>query len=94
MGVELTRSAKKTLATLCTDYCQRRAYGQSKQNSTFFMPIPEAIKDWLQEICAAGYAEYSPFGGVILMDAGIAYMDQKDPETVLMWDLHDGQVIT
>lgn len=27
-------------------------------------------------------------------DAGIAYMDQQDPETVLMWDLHDGQVIT
>ena len=58
------------------------------------MPIPEAIKDGLQEICVAGYAEYSPFGGVILMDAGIAYMDQQDPETVLMWDLHDGQVIT
>lgn len=94
MGVELTRSAKKALAALYTHYCQRRAYGQSKQNSTFFMPIPEAIKDGLQEICAAGYAEYSPFGGVILMDAGIAYMDPQDPETVLMWDLHDGQVIT
>ena len=54
MGVELTRSAKKALAALYTHYCQRRAYGQSKQNSTFFMPIPEAIKDGLQEICAAG----------------------------------------
>lgn len=94
MGVELTRSANKALAALYTHYCQRQAYGQSKQNSTFFMPIPEAIKDGLQEICAAGYAEYSPFGGVILMDAGIAYMDPQDPETVLMWDLHDGQVIT
>jgi len=30
MGVELTRSAKKALATLYTHYCQRRAYGQSK----------------------------------------------------------------
>lgn len=85
MGIELTRSAKKALATLYTDYCQRRAYGQSKQNSTFFMPIPEAVKDGLQEICAAGYAEYSPFGGVILMDAGIAYMDQQDPELVRLW---------
>lgn len=91
---ELSTNAKKALAALYTHYCQRRTYGQSKQNSTFFMPIPEAIKDGLQEICAAGYAEYSPFGGVILMDAGIAYMDQQNPETVLMWDLHDGQVIT
>lgn len=40
MGVELTRSAKKALAALYTHYCQRQAYGQSKQNSTFFMPIP------------------------------------------------------
>lgn len=94
MGIELTRSAKKALAALYTHYCQRRAYGQSKQNSTFFMPIPEAIKDGLQEICAAGYAEYSRFCGVVLTDAGIAYMDHQDPETVLMWDLHDGQVIT
>ena len=91
---ELSTNAKRALVALYTHYCQRRAYGQSKQNSTFFMPIPEAVKDGLQEICAAGYAEYSPFGGVILMDAGIAYMDQQDPETVLMWDLHDGQVIT
>lgn len=58
------------------------------------MPILEAIKDGLQEICAAGYAEYSRFGGVVLTDVGIAYMDKQDPETVLMWDLHDGQIIT
>lgn len=48
----------------------------------------------MQEICVAEYAEYSRFCGVVLTDAGIAYMDQQDPETVLMWDLHDGQVIT
>lgn len=52
-------------------------------------PCPHGLERARSKVWSKGHLR-----GVVLTDVGIAYMDKQDPETVLMWDLHDGQIIT
>lgn len=85
MAAELSNNAKRALATIYRDYCQRRDYGQKGLNAVFSMSIPAYVRNALPELSAAGYTEYSILDGVILTDDGVSFMEQQDPALVDLW---------
>lgn len=82
---ELSTNAKRVLATIYQDYCQRREYGKSGPNAVFFMDGPDYVKAALPELSAAGYTEYSILNGFILTEQGVSFMRDQDPELVRLW---------
>lgn len=85
MAAELSSNAKRALATIYRDYCQRRDYGQKGINAVFSMSFPAYVRDALPELSAAGYTKYSILGGFILTDGGVSFVEQQDPALVDLW---------
>lgn len=82
---ELSTNAKKALATIYQDYCQRCEEGREELNAVFFMDGPDYVKAALPELSAAGYTEYSILNGFILTEQGVSFMKEQDPELVRLW---------
>ena len=93
MAAELSNNAKRALATIYRDYCQRRDYGQKGINAVFFAAYPGFVRQALAELCIAGYAARSIFDGFILTEQGIAFMEQQDPALVDLWLRAGSQIV-
>lgn len=93
MAVELSSNAKRALATIYRDYCQRRDYGQKGLNAVFFASYPEFVRQALTELCVAGYTEYSILDGFILTNQGISFMENQDSALISLWLRAGSQII-
>ncbi len=94
MGVELTRSAKKGAGNSLHALLPAPGIRAVEAKLHILHADSRSNKGWVTGDLCCRICRVFSFGGVVLTDVGIAYMDKQDPETVLMWDLHDGQIIT
>lgn len=85
MDVELTRGAKKSLATLYREYCQRLNAGQRKAQAVSFQDYDDFIMDNRKELKAAGYIAVDLLGNIILTDKAIVYMENKTIDSIKEW---------
>ncbi len=85
MNVELTRSAKKSLATLYREYCQRLNAGQKKSQAVSFPSYAESISEDRNELKNAGFIRVDILGDISLTDKAIIYMENKTLDTIKEW---------
>lgn len=75
MAIELTKSAKKSLATLYREYCQRLNAGEKKAQAASFQSYSEFVMDNRKELKDAGFIRVDLLGNIYLTDKAIIYME-------------------
>lgn len=85
MEIELTKSAKKSLATIYKDYCQRIQEGKTKRQAIYFNQMTENVSDDMAELKKAGFVKMDIVGGFELTDHAIVFMENKTIDTVKEW---------
>lgn len=85
MNTELTKSAKKSLAIIYKEYCQRLKNGQSKNQAIYFNVPPNEILDDKNELKNAGFIKTDIVGGIELTNHAIIFMENKTADTIKEW---------
>lgn len=85
MNTELTKSAKKSLAIIYKDYCQRLKEGQAKNQAIQFKEKPDGVSDDLKELKHAGFVNVDILGNFELTDHAVIFMETKTVETIKEW---------
>ncbi len=85
MDIELTKSAKKSLAIIYKDYCQRLKEGIPKKQAIQFKEKPDGVSDDLKELKNAGFINVDILGDFELTDHAIIFMEHKTVETIKEW---------
>lgn len=85
MEIELTKSAKKSLATLYKEYCQRIDNGQKKAQAVCFENWPDDIIENKTELKRAGFITVDILGDIELTDKAIIYMENKTVDAIKEW---------
>lgn len=92
MEVQLTKSAKHSLAILFNAYEARRKAGAPKSAAIYFgngaedgAKVKSAISEDVPELKAAGLIACDVLGGVTIKDAAIVYMENKTANTIKEW---------
>lgn len=85
MEIELTKSAKKSLATLYKEYCQRIDNGQKKAQAVCFENCPDDIIENKTELKRAGFITVDILGDIELTDKAIIYMENKTVDAIKEW---------
>lgn len=85
MANELTKSAKKSLATLYREYCQRLNAGEKKAQATSFQSYSEFVMDNRKELKDAGFIRVDLLGNIYLTDKTIIYMENKTADAIKEW---------
>lgn len=92
MNVELTKGAKKAIATVYKRYLDRIAYGENKKQAAFFdneksdhAELINSVQNDIQELKKVGFVKIGITGCVELQDAAIVYMENLAPETIKEW---------
>ena len=85
MSVELTKSAKKSLAILYKEYCQRVNNGERKSRAITFENYSENVADSRAELKRAGFICVDILGSIQLTDKAIIYMENEKIETIKEW---------
>lgn len=101
MNHELTRDAKKALATIYKAYKSRRANGESKSSAVYFdteshhdaAAIDAAVSDSLAELSNAKYVKTDICGNYTLTDSGIIFMENLPVDTIKEWLSFSAQFI-
>lgn len=83
---DLTKSAKKSLATLYKEYRQRRKDGQEKRQAvSFSAAFAESVSQDKRELKAAGYVKIDILGNITLTDQAIILMENQKADTIKEW---------
>ena len=82
MAIELTKSAKKSLATLYREYCQRLNAGEKKAQAASFQSYSEFVMDNRKELKDAGFIRVDLLGNIYL---AIIYMENKTADAIKEW---------
>lgn len=85
MNAELTKSAKRSLATLYEEYLQRRGAGMAKNLAIEFSEYSDDIRDDRRELIKAGFVRVDVIGELVLTDAAIIFMENKKIDTIKEW---------
>lgn len=85
MEIELTKSAKKSLATLYKEYCQRLKDGAKKSQAVSFENCAESITENKIELQHAGLIRADILGNITLTDKAIIYMENKPIDAIKEW---------
>ena len=92
MPYALTKTAKKTLATIYKTYLARKRSGNSKRSAVFFDASSEdyrsmqpQLDECMQELKNAKYIKTDILGNFELTDAGIVFMENLPAETIKEW---------
>lgn len=85
MDIELTKSAKKSLAIIYKDYCQKIKNGYSKHQAIYFKEPPHGISDNIRELKNAGFIVVDVLGGIELTDRAIIFMENKTNDAIKEW---------
>lgn len=85
MAAELTKSAKKSLATLYREYCQRLKAGERKAQAISFQSYNEFVMDNRKELKDAGFIQVDLVGNIFLTNRAIIYMENKTADTIKEW---------
>lgn len=93
MEIELTKSAKKSLATLYKEYCQRLKAGQKKSQAVSFENCNSSITENQTELKRAGFIHVDILGNIKLTDKAIIYMENKTADTIKEWLSFSAQFI-
>lgn len=93
MDVELTKSAKKSLAVIYKEYCKRLKAGQEKTQAIQFSPAPDGVKPDVLELKHAEMVKADMLGNIQLTDRAIIYMENKGIETLKEWLSFGAQLV-
>ena len=85
MAGELAKSAKKSLATLYREYCQRLHTGEKKAQAVSFSSYSEFVMDNRKELKDAGFIQVDLVGNIYLTDKAIIYMENKTADAIKEW---------
>lgn len=85
MDVELTKSAKKSIAVIYKHYCSRIKDGQAKCQAVYFEFPPDDISNDIKELKNAGFIKADIVGGIELTDHAIIFMENKTVDTIKEW---------
>lgn len=93
MDVELTKSAKNSLAVIYKEYCKRIKAGREKAQAIQFSPAPDGVKPDVPELTRAGMVKTDVLGNIQLTDRAIIYMENKGIETLKEWLSFGAQLV-
>ena len=85
--MDLTKSAKKPLAILYKEYCQRVKSGISKQSAISFIKgeYPDFILDDVKELCNAKMIWFDMAQTIWFEPDGIIFMEKQEEKTLKKW---------
>ena len=92
MDVELTKSAKKSIAKIYKEYLRRVKSGESKAQAAFFdngneeqAELISYISDDSRELRSAGLIKETITGCIELQNSAIVYMENLTQDTINEW---------
>ena len=90
--MDLTKSAKRSIAVIYKTYEKRHKSGMSKDDAVYFrnlsedlQKIEDQISDDIQELKSAGLISPDVIGGFELNNSAIIYMENRTAETIKEW---------
>ncbi len=90
--MELTKSAKRSIAVIYKEYESRRNRGVTKGAATYFdgyaaelEQLHKQVDEDVPELKAAGFITPDIVGGFTLNDKAIIFMENQTAETVKEW---------
>lgn len=85
MNTELTKSAKKSLATLYKEYRQRINAGEEKAVAGKFAEYSEEIHADRLELRKAGFVDIDLLGNIALTNKAVIFMENLTLDTIKEW---------
>lgn len=92
MSVELTKSAKRSIALVYKEYLARINGGDLKsvarhfsEKYTGYDALRETINEDIPELKTSGFIKVFILGDFEITDAGIIFMESKTAETIKEW---------
>lgn len=92
MNIELTKSAKKSIAKIYKEYLRRVKNGESKEQAKSFrsgnveqFELIKSIQEDVRDLIEAGFIKMDIIGDFELQNKAVVYMENLAPDTIKEW---------